>query len=90
MAGAGPGRTIGAMWLYSALRFGLFFALWGILYLCGVGALLAAVIALVLSIPLSLVLLAKPREAMAQRLEQRLDQRRRDSADLDARLNADE
>jgi len=78
------------MWLYTALRFGLFFALWGILYLLGVGNLLAAVIALVLSIPLSLVLLAKPRAAMSATVEERLNHRRERSEDLDTRLNADE
>ena len=55
------GGWMGSMWLYTGLRFGLFFALWGIVLLTGVGTLLAAIIALVLSVPLSLVLLAKPR-----------------------------
>jgi hypothetical protein len=85
-----PGRTLGAMWLYSALRFGLFFALWGILYLVGVPVFFAALIGLALSIPLSLVLLAKPRAAMSANLEQRLTQRREQADDLDARLNSDE
>jgi hypothetical protein len=90
MAGATPGRTLGAMWLYSGLRFGLFFALWGLLYLFGVPALLGALIAVVLSVPLSIVLLAKPRAAMAANLEERMNHRREENEDLDARLNSDE
>jgi hypothetical protein len=78
------------MWLYTALRFALFFALWGILYVVGVPVWYAAMIAVVLSIPLSLVLLARPRAAMAANLEERLSRRREQSDDLDARLNADE
>lgn len=75
------------MWLYTTLRFGLFFALWGLLYLVGLHGFFAPVLALVLSIPLSFVLLAKPRARFTRQLEARIDARRVDRADLDARLN---
>jgi len=74
------------MWLYTVLRFGLFFALWGILALLGVTGFLAPLLALVLSVPLSFVLLAKPREMFTRQLEARIDQRKADRAEFDARL----
>jgi hypothetical protein len=83
-------RTMSAMWLYTVLRFGLFFALFGLLWLVGVKGFLGAVIALALSVPLSFVLLAKPRAAFAVVLEQRVDARRARQADLDARLRGDD
>src|SRR4051794_12625695 len=43
---------MGSMWLYTILRFGLFFALWGLLHLFGLPGFAAPVIALVLSVPL--------------------------------------
>ncbi|MCW2596709.1 MAG: hypothetical protein JWP39_2597, partial [Jatrophihabitans sp.] len=64
------------MWLYTALRFGLFFALWGILFLLGVHGFLGPIIALVLSVPLSLVLLAKPRARFTRQLELRVEARK--------------
>ena len=79
-------RSMGAMWLYTALRFGLFFALFGLLWLVGVKGFLGAVIALALSVPLSFVLLARPRQAFAAVLEQRVDARKQRQADLDAKL----
>ncbi len=84
------GRLMGAMWLYTALRFGLFFALFGLLWLVGVKGFVGAVIALVLSVPLSFVLLAKPRAAFAAVLEQRVDARRARQAELDAKLRGDD
>ena len=78
------------MWLYTTLRFGLFFALWGILYLLGVHGLLAPLLALVLSVPLSFVLLAKPRAQFARQLEARVEARRAERADLDARLDSED
>jgi hypothetical protein len=84
------GRTMGAMWLYTILRFGLFFALFGLLWLVGVTGFLAAIIALLLSLPLSYVLLAKPRAAFAAVLEQRMNARRARAAELDARLSGDD
>ncbi len=84
------GQFFGAMWLYTALRFGLFFALFGLLWLVGVKGFLGAVIALVLSVPLSFVLLAKPRAAFAAVLEQRVDARRARQAELDAKLRGDD
>jgi hypothetical protein len=78
------------MWLYSLLRFGLFFAIWGLLYLFGAGVWLGALIALVLSVPLSLVLLAKPRARLAANLDARMTERQQRAADLDAQLNPDD
>ena len=83
-------RSMGAMWLYTVLRFGLFFALFGLLWLVGVKGFLGAIIALVLSVPLSYVLLARPRQAFAQVLEQRVEARRQRQADLDAKLQGDD
>ncbi len=79
-----------ALWLYTTLRFAMFFALWGLLLLAGLGGLFAAFIALLLSIPLSLVLLARPRARVASNLEQRVNAHRVARADLDSRLNPDE
>jgi hypothetical protein len=75
------------MWLYTVLRFGLFFALWGLLVLLGVHGFLAPLLALVLSVPLSFVLLARPRARFTRQLEARLQARRVERADLDARLD---
>src|SRR2546430_17339865 len=79
-------RSMGAMWLYTALRFGLFFALFGLLWLVGVKGFLGAVIALGLSVPLSFVLLAKPRAAFAIILEHPVDAPPAPQAELDAKL----
>jgi len=83
-------RSMGAMWLYTLLRFGLFFVLFGLLWLVGVKGFLGAVIALALSVPLSFVLLAKPRQAFAAVLEQRVDARKQRQAELDADLQGDD
>ena len=80
---------LGSMWLYTLLRFGLFFALWGIVELLGVHGLLAALLALVLSVPLSFVLLARPRQRFVQQLERRVDVHRAARADLDKQLDPD-
>ncbi|HEU5267360.1 MAG TPA: DUF4229 domain-containing protein [Jatrophihabitans sp.] len=85
----GFGRWMGSMWLYTLLRFGMFFALWGLLVLVGLTGLFAALIALVLSVPLSLVLLRKPRDAFTAQLQARLDARHAARADLDAQLDPD-
>ena len=84
------GRSMGAMWLYTLLRFGLFFALFGLLWLVGVKGFLGAIIALVLSVPLSFVLLAKPRAAFAAVLEQRMNARRARQTELDAKLRGED
>jgi O-antigen ligase len=81
---------MGALWLYTILRFGLFFALWGLLLLIGLGGFLAAALALVLSVPLSFVLLARPRAALARNVEARVESRRSRRADFDARLRGDD
>lgn len=78
---------MGSLWGYTILRFGLFFALWGILLLVGLGGLLAAAIALVLSIPLSFVLLSGPRNRVAHNVEARIDAHRAARAELDTRLD---
>ena len=80
---------MGSLWGYTILRFGLFFALWGLLVLVGLGGLLAAAIALVLSVPIALVLLSGPRNRVARNIEQRVDAHRVARADLDARLDPD-
>ncbi|HZZ97410.1 MAG TPA: DUF4229 domain-containing protein [Jatrophihabitantaceae bacterium] len=80
---------MGSLWGYTILRFALFFALWGLMLLVGIGGLLAAAIALVLSVPLSLVLLSGPRNRVARHLEQRVDAHRASRAELDARLDPD-
>lgn len=91
---SGPGTTrpsfggwMGSMWLYTLLRFGLFFALWGLLVLIGLHGFLAPVVALVLSVPLSYVLLAKPRANFTRQLEARLVARQQHREELDARLD---
>lgn len=83
-------RSMGAMWLYTVLRFGLFFALFGLLWLVGVKGFLGAIIALVLSVPLSFVLLARPRQAFAQVIEQRMEARKQRQADLDTQLQGED
>jgi uncharacterized membrane protein len=83
---------MGSMWLFTALRYGMFFVLWAILYLVGVRGMngfLAPLLALLLSVPLSYVLLARPRAAFAHELELRLDARRAQRAELDAELDPD-
>jgi hypothetical protein len=84
-----PGQTLGAMWLYTVLRFGLFLALWGLLWLARVPGLLAATIALVLSIPLSYILLRKQRARLAANLEARVTARQMHRHDLDAQLSGE-
>lgn len=84
------GGWLGSMWLYSGLRFGMFFVLWGLLALAGLRGLLAALIAVVLSVPLSLVLLRKPRANFSRQLEARMDARQVHRQELDARLQADD
>jgi hypothetical protein len=81
-----PRQTLSAMWLYTVLRFGLFFALWGLLWAARVPGLLAATIALVLSIPLSFILLRKQRAKLAANLEARVTARQFQRHDLDAKL----
>ena len=78
------------MWLFTLLRFGLFFALWGLLVLLGLHGFLAPALALVLSVPLSYVLLARPRANFTRHLEARLAARRNQRAELDTRLDRDE
>jgi hypothetical protein len=89
--GGGPrfGRWMGSMWLYTSLRFGLFFVLWGILYLLGVRGFTGPLVALVLSVPLSFVLLARPRANFTRQLELRIEARREERSHLDAELDPD-
>ena len=82
-----PGQTLGAMWLYTLLRFGLFLVLWGLLWLARVPGLLAGLIAVVLSVPLSYVLLRRQRERVAANLEQRIIARQARQEQFDARLS---
>jgi hypothetical protein len=76
-----------SLWGYTLLRFGMFFALWGILVLVGLKGLFAALVALVLSVPLSLVLLSGPRNRLAQNVEARVDRSKAARRDLDKRLD---
>lgn len=78
---------MGSLWGYTILRFGMFFALWGLLVLVGLQALFAALIAVVLSVPLSLVLLAGPRARVAEQIEQRVEASRAARQELDQRLD---
>jgi O-antigen ligase len=80
---------MGSLWGYTILRFGLFFALWGLLVLVGLHGLFAAMLALVLSIPLGFVLLAGPRARVAAQVEQRIEASRAARRDLDQRLDPD-
>ncbi|HEX8095459.1 DUF4229 domain-containing protein [Jatrophihabitans sp.] len=84
-----PGQTLGAMWLYTVLRFGLFLALWGLLYVARVPGLLAGAIAVVLSIPLSYILLNKQRARLAANLEARVAARQAQRHNLDAQLSGE-
>jgi len=81
---------MGALWLYTLLRFALFGVLFALLWLLGVGGLLGALIAIALSVPLSYVLLARPRAALSQTIEERLAARHNRNVDLDARLRGDD
>ena len=67
----------------------MFFALWGILLLVGLGGLFAAFLALVLSVPLSLVLLSGPRNRVAHNIEVRVNHARAARQQLDERLDPD-
>ena len=80
-------QSLGAMWAYTLLRFGLFFVIWGVLWVARVPGFLAAVIALLLSVPLSFVLLNRQRQKVAANLEQRIEARRARSHDLDGKLS---
>jgi hypothetical protein len=81
-----PGQSLRAMWLYSLLRFAVFFLLFAILWLARVPFFLAAVISVFLSVPLSYVLLRRPRERLARNIEQRVAARQRATENLDAKL----
>ncbi|GAB2471319.1 hypothetical protein GCM10027265_20440 [Jatrophihabitans fulvus] len=81
------GRWMGTMWLYTVLRFALFFALWGILLLVGLEVLFAAFVALVLSVPLSFVLLAGPRRAFTAQIEARVEAQKARRKQFDERLD---
>ena len=84
------GRSMGTLWMYTGLRFLVFGVLFGLLWLVGVPAFLAAVLALGLSVPLSYVLLARPRAALAETVEARLVARRAHSDELSSRLKGDD
>lgn len=81
------GASLRVMWLYTLLRFGMFFVLWGLLWVARVPGFLAAVIAVVLSIPLSFVLLSRQRQQLADNLEQRVEARKARSRNLDQKLS---
>lgn len=81
---------MGSMWLYTVLRFALFFAVWGILLLIGLSGIIALAGALFLSFPLSYVLLAVPRRRFAAVIEARMELHRTEREQLDADLDADD
>ncbi len=81
------GSWMGSMWLYTILRFALFFVLWWVLLALGLSGLVAAMVALVLSVPLSFVLLARPRARFAANIEQRVNIHREQRARLDVELD---
>lgn len=81
---------MGSMWLYTILRFALFFAVWGLLSLAGLHGFLGAVVAIVLSVPLSYVLLARPRARFAANIEQRVNAHRETRTNFDDRLAGDD
>jgi hypothetical protein len=83
-------RSLGLFWLYTGLRFGMFGAIWLILWLVGINWLIAGAIAVVISIPLSWFLLAKPRQALAANIEQRVNARVDRKWELDTRLQGDD
>jgi hypothetical protein len=83
----GFGGWMGSMWAFTILRFGLFFALWLILYLVGLHGFLAPLVALVLSVPLSFVLLAGPRRRFTANLEARVQAHKVVRSDLDTQLD---
>ena len=83
------GSWIGSLWLYTLLRFGLFFVLWGLILLAGLGGFVAVLLALVLSVPLSFALLARPRARVAANIEQRVNAQRAARAELDKRLDSE-
>jgi hypothetical protein len=84
------GRSIGALWLYTILRFLVFGILFGLLWLVGVPAFLAAVLGLFLSVPLSYVLLARPRAALAETVEEVVCVRSAPSEETNSRLKGDD
>ncbi len=79
-------RSLTVFWVYTLLRFGLFGALFAIMWLLGAGGFIGAIIALALSVPLSWVLLARPRRAFAANIEQRVNARVVRKAEFDAQL----
>jgi O-antigen ligase len=84
------GSWMGSMWLYTVLRFGMFFLLWWLVVLAGLGGFVAAIVALVLSVPLSLVLLAAPRARFAANIEARMNAHREAQAELDEQLSGND
>ncbi len=85
--GPSTARALGAMWVYTILRIGLFLVLWGLLWLVRVPVFLAGVIAVVLSVPLSFVLLNRQRQKLADNLERRVEHRRSRTTELDDKLS---
>jgi hypothetical protein len=73
-------------WVYSLLRIALMAALFGLLWLFGLGGLLGAAVAVALSVPLSYVLLARPRNAMTAAMMERLNVRQERNASFDEQV----
>lgn len=63
-------------WIYTGMRLALLLAIFGVLWLCGLGGFVGAAVALLLTIPLSYVVLGRPRAAMVASMDRLRDQRR--------------
>jgi hypothetical protein len=87
VTGPSARQSLSAMWVYSLLRFGVFFVLFGLLWVARVPGFLAAVIAVFLSVPLSFVLLARPRARLARNVEQRVEARKARTHNLNDKLS---
>ncbi len=76
-------------WIYTGLRLALLLAIFGLLWLFGLGGFVGAAVALLLTIPLSYVVLARPRAAMVASMDLLREQRRVRTNALDEQLSTD-
>lgn len=82
--------TLGAMWLFTLMRFGVFGVIFVLLLLGRVPLFWAGVVALVLSIPISFVLLNRQRQKLVDNLAARMTAHQARSATLDEQLSGGE
>lgn len=71
------------------MRLALLLAIFGVLWLCGLGGFVGAALALLLTIPLSYVVLARPRAAMVASMDRLREQRRTRTDAFDDQVAAD-